>query len=74
LNVIVGSSRPTGGALSFDRRDLQAEYASLRSRIGMVPQDDIVHGGLTVAQALNFAAQLRMPPDTTKSARQQVIS
>jgi pSer/pThr/pTyr-binding forkhead associated (FHA) protein len=74
LKVIVGSSRPTGGALSFDGRDLQAEYASLRSRIGMVPQDDIVHGGLTVAQALNFAAQLRMPPDTTKSDRQQVIS
>ena len=37
----------------------------MRSRIGMVPQDDVVHRGLTVAQALNFAAKLRMPPDTT---------
>jgi ABC transport system ATP-binding/permease protein len=74
LNVLVGVSHPTSGALSFDGRDLRAEYASLRSRIGMVPQDDVVHRGLTVAQALNFAAQLRMPPDTTESDRQQVIS
>ena len=40
----------------------------------MVPQDDVVHRGLTVAQALNIAAKLRMPPDTTKHERQQVIS
>ncbi len=73
-NVLVGVSRPTSGAASFDGRDLHAAYASLRNRIGMVPQDDVVHGGLTVSQALNIAAELRMPPDTTKHDRQQVIS
>jgi ABC-type multidrug transport system ATPase subunit len=74
LKVLVGLWRPTGGAVSFDGRDLHAEYASLRSRIGMVPQDDVLHRALTVNQALNFAAQLRMPPDTTEHDRAQVIS
>ena len=47
---------------------------SLRSRIGIVPQDDVVHGQLTVDQALGYAAELRMPSDTTKQERQQVIA
>ena len=72
--VIVGATRPTSGAMSFDGHDVHAEYAMLRSRIGMVPQDDVVHRQLTVNQALNFAAELRMPPDTTKHDRQQVIA
>jgi ABC-type multidrug transport system ATPase subunit/pSer/pThr/pTyr-binding forkhead associated (FHA) protein len=74
LKVIVGVRQPTRGAVTFDGRDLHAEYASIRSRIGMVPQDDVVHRGLTIAQALNIAAKLRMPPDTTKYERQQVVS
>ncbi|ORB64026.1 ATP-binding cassette domain-containing protein [Mycolicibacterium tusciae] len=71
--VLVGAARPTGGAVSFDGRDLHDGYASLRSRIGMVPQDDVVHGRLTVAQALGFAAELRMPADTTEADRRRVI-
>jgi len=71
--VIVGAARPTGGLVSFDGRDLHDGYASLRSRIGMVPQDDVVHGRLTVAQELAFAAELRMPGDTSDADRQRVI-
>ena len=54
LNVIVGGARPGGGAVSFDGHDIHAEYASLRNRIGMVPQDDVVHRQLTVNQALGL--------------------
>ncbi len=72
--LIVGAGRPTGGAVSFEGSDLHSGYASLRDRIGMVPQDDVVHGRLTVAQALEFAAELRMPADTTASERRQVIT
>lgn len=39
----------------------------------MVPQDDVVHGQLTVNQALMYAAELRLPPDTTKADRTQVV-
>jgi ABC-type multidrug transport system ATPase subunit len=72
--AVVGSAQPTSGSVWFDGRNLHAEYASLRSRIGMVPQDDVVHGRLTVAQALNFAAELRMPADTTTGDRRRVIA
>jgi energy-coupling factor transporter ATP-binding protein EcfA2 len=39
-----------------------------------VPQDDVVHGQLTVIQALMYAAELRLPPDTTKEDRRQVVA
>jgi ABC-type multidrug transport system ATPase subunit len=74
LRMIVGGSRPDSGMVSFEGHNLHAEYASLRSRIGMVPQDDVVHRQLTINQALGYAAELRMPPDTTKQDRHQVIA
>ena len=70
---IAGYTHPTSGAVSFEGHNIHADYASLRSRIGMVPQDDVVHGQLTVNQALMYAAELRLPPDTTKEDRQQVV-
>jgi ABC-type multidrug transport system ATPase subunit len=33
--------------------------------IGYVPQDDIVHGHLTVREALSYSARLRLPDDST---------
>jgi ABC transport system ATP-binding/permease protein len=72
--VIVGATQPTKGTVLFEGHNIHAEYASLRSRIGMVPQDDVVHSQLTVNQALGYAAELRLPPDTTKEDRRQVIA
>lgn len=72
--LVAGYTSPTTGQVSFEGHDVHAEYASLRSRIGMVPQDDVVHGQLTVRQALMYAAELRLPPDTTKADREQVVS
>jgi ABC-type multidrug transport system ATPase subunit len=74
LNVIAGGSRPDGGAVLFEMHDVHAEYASMRTRIGMVPQDDVVHGQLTTNQALGYAAELRMPPDTTREDRQRIVA
>ncbi len=70
---VAGLTHPTSGTVSFEGHDIHAEYASLRSRIGMVPQDDVVHGQLTVKQALMYAAELRLPPDTTKEDRERVV-
>src|SRR6202051_3912022 len=71
--LVAGYTHPTSGTVSFEGHNIHAEYASLRSRIGMVPQDDVVHGQLTVNQALMYAAELRLPPDTTKDDRAQVV-
>jgi ABC transport system ATP-binding/permease protein len=72
--LVAGYTHPTTGTVAFEGHDIHAEYASLRSRIGMVPQDDVVHGQLTVNQALMYAAELRLPPDTTKADRAQVVA
>ncbi len=72
--LVAGYTHPTTGTVSFEGHNIHGEYASLRSRIGMVPQDDVVHGQLTVQQALMYAAELRLPPDTTKADRAQVVA
>ncbi|ORW75272.1 ABC transporter ATP-binding protein [Mycobacterium saskatchewanense] len=72
--LIAGYARPTSGSVSFEGHDVHSEYASLRSRIGMVPQDDVVHRQLTVNQALGYAAELRLPPDTGKADRAKVVA
>jgi ABC transport system ATP-binding/permease protein len=72
--LIAGYTTPSSGSVTFEGHDLHAEYASLRSRIGMVPQDDVVHRQLTVDQALGYAAELRLPPDSTKADRAKVVN
>ncbi|WP_156690251.1 ATP-binding cassette domain-containing protein [Mycobacterium sp. Marseille-P9652] len=72
--LIAGYATPTSGTVTFEGHNIHTEYASLRSRIGMVPQDDVVHRQLTVNQALGYAAELRLPPDTSKADRAQVVA
>ncbi|MGD1241728.1 FHA domain-containing protein [Mycobacterium seoulense] len=72
--LIAGYTTPSSGSVTFEGHDIHTEYASLRSRIGMVPQDDVVHRQLTVNQALGYAAELRLPPDTGKSDRASVVA
>ena len=72
--LIAGYTRPSAGTVTFEGHNIHAEYATMRSRIGMVPQDDVVHRQLTVNQALGYAAELRLPPDTSKEERAQVVA
>src|SRR5271166_1043812 len=74
LVKLIGGALPrSAGVVAFDGHDVHAEYASMRSRIGVVPQDDVVHRQLTVEQALSYAAELRLPPDTSIEDRRQVV-
>jgi ABC-type multidrug transport system ATPase subunit len=70
--LVAGAITPTAGAVRFDGCDLHAEYASLRHRIGLVPQDDVVHHQLTLEAALRYAAELRLPR-ATKEQRSEVV-
>ncbi|HEY3995390.1 MAG TPA: ATP-binding cassette domain-containing protein [Mycobacterium sp.] len=72
--LIAGYATPSSGSVTFEGHNIHTEYASLRTRIGMVPQDDVVHRQLTVNQALGYAAELRLPPDTSKSDRAEVVA
>jgi len=53
--------------------DVYKNYDSIRNHIGYVPQRDIIHMELTVYQALDYAAKLRMPMDTTTAERHKRI-
>ncbi|ORV56460.1 ABC transporter ATP-binding protein [Mycobacterium florentinum] len=72
--LVAGYTTPTAGAVTFEGHNIHTAYATLRSRIGMVPQDDVVHRQLTVNQALGYAAELRLPPDSSKADRDQVVA
>lgn len=70
LGALTGLRPADRGTVLYDGRDLYRDYAELRSRIGLVPQDDILHGQLTVRRALAYAAELRFPQDTAKAERE----
>ncbi|GAA1933057.1 FHA domain-containing protein [Kitasatospora viridis] len=69
LNALTGLRPADSGTVRYDGRDLYLDYAELRRRIGLVPQDDILHTQLTVRQALGYAAELRFPGDTAPAER-----
>ncbi len=66
LGALTGLRPATHGRVIWQGHDLYANYDQLRFQIGLVPQQDIQHPQLKVRQALRFAAQLRLPPDTTR--------
>ncbi|MDX3071412.1 FHA domain-containing protein [Streptomyces sp. MI02-7b] len=70
LNALTGLRPADQGTVLYDGRDLYREYADLRQRIGLVPQDDILHLQLPVRRALLYAAELRFPSDTAQRERE----
>jgi ABC-type multidrug transport system ATPase subunit/pSer/pThr/pTyr-binding forkhead associated (FHA) protein len=53
--------------------DIYQHFDSIRNDIGFVPQKDIIHMELTIYQALDYAAQLRMPGDTSSEERHKRV-
>lgn len=74
LKALTGYRPANQGDVLYDNRNLYKQFAELRQRIGLVPQDDILHKELTVNSALKYAAKLRFPADTTAAERQARIS
>lgn len=69
LDALNGFRPATSGTVLVNGIDLYKNFNAYRTEIGYVPQKDIVHTELTVGQALDYAAQLRMPADTTRAER-----
>ncbi|OBJ51648.1 ATP-binding cassette domain-containing protein [Mycobacterium sp. 1423905.2] len=74
LAVLAGTRPPTSGLLTVDGHDAVAEPETMRSRIGVVTRHDRVHRRLTVEQVLRYAAELRLPPNTSPDNRERVLS
>ncbi len=73
LGALTGIAPATQGTVLYDSRDLYMHYAELRNRIGLVPQENILHTQLTARRALGYAAELRFPRDTSRAERSRRI-
>jgi ABC-type multidrug transport system ATPase subunit/pSer/pThr/pTyr-binding forkhead associated (FHA) protein len=63
MNVLNGFVKPTEGKVLYNGVDLYRNLDALKSTIGFVPQEDIMHRQLTVRRCLYYAAKLRLPED-----------
>lgn len=73
LKALTGYRPANQGDVLYDNRNLYKQFAELRQRIGLVPQDDILHKELSVQKALRYAAKLRFPGDTAAAEREARI-
>ena len=81
LKALTGYRPANQGDVLYDNRNLYKQFAELRQRIGLVPQDDILHKELTVQKALQVRRQAPLPrrhrggrargPDRRGAARAQ---
>lgn len=60
LKTLNGESPATRGKVYLFNQELTTNYEYLKTQIGYVPQDDIVHKELTVYQSMYYAAKLRL--------------
>ncbi len=65
MMALCGFHPATSGRVAINGDDLYAGIDAYRSIVGYVPQDDTLHRALPVARALRYAAQLRLPVDTS---------
>jgi ABC transport system ATP-binding/permease protein len=69
LGALTGIRPATTGTVLYDNRDLYQNYNELRYRIGLVPQENVLHTQLTARRALQYSAELRFPADTKADER-----
>lgn len=63
VKAMAGYLRPSRGRVLLNGADLARHRGEFRGLIGYVPQEDIIHGDLTVGEALRYTARLRLPAD-----------
>ncbi len=73
IDAIAGYRPATDGVVLVNGTNIYSNFDVVQNEIGYVPQRDIIHFELSVYEALNYAARLRMPGDTSKDERHQRI-
>ena len=73
VDAIAGYRPATHGQVIVNNTNVYENFEAIRDIIGFVPQKDIIHMELSVFDALDYTAQLRMPPDTTVEERHQRV-
>jgi ABC-type multidrug transport system ATPase subunit/pSer/pThr/pTyr-binding forkhead associated (FHA) protein len=66
MNALNGFVKPTSGKVLYNGVDLYQNLDAMKSTIGFVPQEDIMHRQLPVRRCLYYAAKLRLSDDTSE--------
>lgn len=74
LKACCGLQRPSKGRVLFNGEDFYKNPSPWRTRLGYVPQEDVIHQALTVEKAVGYAARLRLPPDLPPERRKALVS
>jgi ABC-type multidrug transport system ATPase subunit/pSer/pThr/pTyr-binding forkhead associated (FHA) protein len=74
LSALSGARPANRGQVLLNGTDLYRSFEALKATLGYVPQEDIVHRELSVAQSLDFTARLRLPPDTSDAERDKRVA
>ena len=69
MRLLAGQTSPAEGFVAYDGVDLSVCRGAYSALTGYVPQDDIVHGDLTVLEALEFQTSLRLPDEPDQAER-----
>ncbi|WP_159625889.1 ATP-binding cassette domain-containing protein [Actinomyces sp. zg296] len=74
LKALTGEQKAQHGQVLFDGIDVYDHYPIMRNKIGVVPQNDVIHQALTVQQTMDYAAELRFAKDVSKEERRRRIA
>ena len=72
LEILAGLQPPSAGEVRHDGV-VRGARASGDSRIGYVPQDDIIHLEMPLRRTLRYAARLRLPAGTSAAEADRVV-
>jgi ABC-type multidrug transport system ATPase subunit len=71
VDVLGGAVQTRVGTVEFGGHDVTTDQ--VRPHVGVVPRHDLLHPQLTIEQALNYAAELRLSPNTSADHRREVV-
>ncbi|UXA08243.1 ATP-binding cassette domain-containing protein [Mycobacterium sp. SMC-2] len=72
LEVLAGLQPPSAGELRHDGVARRPRITT-DSRVGYVPQDDIIHLEMPLRRTLRYAAQLRLPAGTSAAETERIV-
>ncbi|HLZ72279.1 MAG TPA: ATP-binding cassette domain-containing protein [Dehalococcoidia bacterium] len=74
LGALSGVRPASRGTVTVNGLPLYENFRLLRTHVGYVPQDDIIHTRLSVERALRYAAELRLPAGTKRKQRKRRVA
>jgi ABC-type multidrug transport system ATPase subunit len=73
LSALSARVRADAGQVTINGEDFYTAFDALKQDVAVVPQRESLHDLLSVQAALDYTAQLRLPPDTSNAERLQAI-